>query len=161
MYISGPGGVDFCVVPAPTADLDGDGQPGILVFDSGNPSLTGDEDKCDLNEVDVNGISGDITFAERKDGTILATIELDGTPDGVMHPAHIHRNNAATTGPIAVSFTPVDGTTGMSVTSVRALDDGTAINYQALEIFDGYVNVHMSAADLATIVAQGNIGIND
>jgi len=129
--------------------------------DIGSNELTGESETFDLEEKDTPGISGDITFAERKDGTILATIELDGTPDGVMHPAHIHRNNAATTGPIAVSFTPVDGTTGMSVTSVRALDDGTAINYQALEIFDGYVNVHMSAADLATIVAQGNIGIND
>jgi len=129
--------------------------------DIGSNELTGDSETFDLGEKDVPGISGEITFAERIDGTVMATINLDGTPNGGMHPAHIHFNDAATTGPIAVSFVPVDGTTGRSVTSIRTLDDGTALNFQALEIFDGYVNVHMSAADLATIVAQGNIGIND
>jgi len=128
--------------------------------DIGSNELTGESETYDLDEKDVPGISGEVTFEERKDGTVLATIELDGTPDGGVHPAHIHVNDAATTGPIAVSFNPVDGTTGMSVTSIRALDDGTALNFQALEIFDGYVNVHMSATELGTIVAQGNIGIN-
>jgi len=129
--------------------------------DIGSNELTGEDETFDLNEKDAPGISGEITFAERIDGTILATIELNGTPDGGMHPAHIHENDAATGGPIAVSFNPVDGTTGISRTSLRTLDDGTALNYQALKIFDGYVNVHLSAADLATIVAQGNIGINN
>jgi len=129
--------------------------------DIGSNELTGESESFDLDEKDVPGISGEITFEERKDGSILATIELDGTPDGGMHPAHIHTNDAATGGPIAISFNPVDGTTGTSVTSIRTLDDGSAINYQALEIIDGYVNVHLSAAELMTIVAQGNIGIND
>jgi len=129
--------------------------------DIGSNELTGEEETFDLDEKDAPGISGEITFAERVDGTVLATIELDGTPDGGMHPAHIHDNDAATGGPIAVSFNPVDGTTGISRTSLRTLDNGTAINFQSLSIFDGYVNVHFSANDLATIVAQGNIGIND
>ena len=129
--------------------------------DIGNNELTGESETFDLSEKDAPGISGEIKFEERKDGTILATIELEGTPDGGIHPAHIHENDAATGGPIAVSFNPVDGTTGRSVTSIRELDDGTAMNYQLLKSFDGYVNVHLSATELSTIVAQGNIGINN
>jgi len=129
--------------------------------DIGSNELTGEEETFELGEKDVPGISGEVTFAERNDGTVLATIRLDGTPDGGMHPAHIHDNDAATGGPIAVSFNPVNGTTGLSMTSLRMLDDGSALNFQSLEIFDGYVNVHLSAAELSTIVAQGNIGIND
>lgn len=129
--------------------------------DIGSNELTGEAETFDLDEKDAPGISGKVTFAERVDGTVLATIRLEGTPDGGMHPAHIHDNDAATTGPIAVSFNAVDGTTGISRTSIRTLDDGTALNFQSLSIFDGYVNVHFSATDLATIVAQGNIGINN
>jgi len=129
--------------------------------DIGSNELTGEEETFDLDEKDAPGISGEVKFEERIDGTILATITLEGTPDGGMHPAHIHENDAATSGPIAVSFNAVDGTTGISRTSIRALDDGTALNFQSLKIFDGYVNVHLSATDLATIVAQGNIGINN
>jgi len=129
--------------------------------DIGSNELSGEEETFDLEEKDIEGISGEITFAERIDGTVLATIKLDGTPDGGMHPAHIHDNDAATTGPIAVTFNPVDGNTGESRTSIRVLDDGTALNFQSLKIFDGYVNVHLSDTDLETIVAQGNIGINN
>lgn len=129
--------------------------------DIGTNELTGEDETFDLNEKDAPGISGEITFAERKDGSVLATIQLTGTPNGGEHPAHIHENDAATGGPIAVSFNPVDGTSGKSVTSIRTLDDGTAMNYQLLKSFDGYVNVHLSANDLGTIVAQGNIGINN
>jgi len=128
--------------------------------DIGNNELTGEEETFDLGEKDAPGISGEITFAERNDGTVLATITLSGTPDNGSHPAHIHENDAATGGPIAVSFNPVDGTSGRSTTSIRNLDDGSAMNYQLLKSFDGYVNVHLSSMDLATIVAQGNIGIN-
>lgn len=129
--------------------------------DIGTNELTGEDETFNLNEKDAPGISGEITFAERKDGSILATIQLTGTPNGGVHPAHIHENDAATGGPIAVSFNPVDGTTGTSLTSIKTLDDGSSMNYQLLKSFDGYVNVHLSANDLGTIVAQGNIGINN
>lgn len=32
--------------------------------------------------------------------------------------------------------------------------------YSDISGYDGYVNVHLSADDLATLVAQGNIGAN-
>ncbi|MBT8232064.1 MAG: hypothetical protein HKO66_00925 [Saprospiraceae bacterium] len=128
--------------------------------DIGVNELTGESITYTLDEKDVAGISGEIKFEERKNGSILATIQLVGTPNGGMHPAHIHENDAATGGPIAVTFNPVVGDTGISKTTIRNLDDGSSFNYTSISSFNGYVNVHLSATELGTIVAQGNIGIN-
>ncbi len=129
--------------------------------DIGRNDLTGESKVYTLAEKDVAGISGTATFYERLDGSALAVLNVMNTPPGGMHPAHIHENDAATGGPIAFSFTPVNGDTGMSMSQVEALDDGTAITYDGILTFDGYINVHLSATQLGTIVAQGNIGSNE
>jgi len=115
----------------------------------------------DLETRDVDGIEGTATFAKRINENTLVTLNLEGTPDGGMHPAHIHANSAVETGAIVVSLTTVDGDTGLSMTDIETLDDGTAISYDELLEFDGYINVHLSADDLDTIVAQGDIGANE
>ena len=89
---------------------------------------------------------------------------MDSTVEGQVHPSHIHANSAAEGGNIVFSFTPVEG--GMSVTNVRAFDDGTPVTYDELigdaddedDIFgyDGYVNVHRSSNDL-TVISQTDI----
>ena len=129
--------------------------------DIGENELTGETKEYDLVTKDVPGISGTATFAERKSGAALVTVMLDGTPDGGMHPGHIHNNSAVETGGIAKTLTTLDGTTGMSVTHIEALNDGTEIGYEGLLDFDGYINFHLSADDLATLVAQGDIGQNE
>ena len=78
-----------------------------------------------------------------------------------MHPAHIHDNDAATGGGIAFTFNVVDGNTGLSSTQVEALNNATAITYDDILTYNGYINVHLSATQLSTIVAQGNIGSNE
>ncbi|MGI9532514.1 hypothetical protein [Lutimonas sp.] len=128
--------------------------------DIGQNELTGMTIVYDLAEKDAPGISGMITFYERKSGEALAMIKLMNTPMGGIHPAHIHNNSAAEGGGIALSFNPVNGDTGSSATHIAQLDDGTAFGYGDIETFDGYINVHLSAENLATIVAQGNIGSN-
>jgi hypothetical protein len=129
--------------------------------DIGQNELTGETKSYTLNEKDVDGISGSVMFEERLNGEALATLMLNGTPDGGMHPAHIHMNTAAEGGGILYTFTPVDGTTGMSVSNVSMLDDGTMFGYADVLDVDGYVNVHLSMDQLATIVAQGDIGQNE
>ncbi|MBD3631042.1 hypothetical protein [Cyclobacterium sp.] len=128
--------------------------------DIGGNELTGNTTSYDLDELAVPGISGTITFSERNNGFTLATISLMNTPDGGIHPAHIHANSAAEGGGIIVSFNPVNGSTGMSVTNIRALDNGSALSYSDILTIDGYVNVHLSMDALGTIVSQGNIGSN-
>ncbi|WP_246034751.1 CHRD domain-containing protein [Polaribacter aestuariivivens] len=129
--------------------------------DIGQNALTGESKTYDLGEKDVAGISGNVTFSKRANGETLATLMIDGTPAGGMHPAHIHANTAAESGAILFSFTPVNGDTGMSVTNINAFDDGSPFMYSDIEGLDAYVNVHLSANALGTIVSQGDIGQND
>lgn len=129
--------------------------------DIGVNSLTGTSKSYDLMEKAVPGIQGTVTFFERLSGEALSVIELTNTPENGVHPAHIHNNTAVEGGGIAFSFNPVDGTTGMSKTNIKQLDNGDAIGYNDLLDFDGYINVHLSADDLGTIVAQGDIGQNE
>ena len=133
----------------------------VAVADIGGNELTGESKTYDLHEVDVQGATGMVMFNERKNGNVLATISLEPTTDGEMHPAHIHMNTAAETGDIVFTFNPVDGTTGESYTNMTAWDDGTPLTFQDLMEYDGYINVHESADNLGTIIAQTDIGQNE
>jgi hypothetical protein len=128
--------------------------------DDEGPQLTGDKTEFNLSSVSNAAISGTVTLAKRTDNSTLVTIDLNGTSSGASHPAHIHGNSAAEGGGILVDLSAVDGATGMSETVVTALNDGTSITYDELIDIDGYVNVHLSGTDLATLVAQGDIGAN-
>ncbi|MGO3238441.1 MAG: CHRD domain-containing protein [Psychroflexus halocasei] len=129
--------------------------------DIGQNELTDNSKTYALGSVANPNIMGNAMFTERVNGTTLIEIMLDGTPANGMHPGHIHMNTAAEGGDIAVTFTPVNGETGMSKTQVAMLNDGTAITYDELLDFDGYINIHKSADDLGTLVAQGDIGQNE
>ena len=85
---------------------------------------------------------------------------LNNTPAGASHPAHIHTNTAAEGGGILFTFNAVDGDSGMSMSNISDLDDTTPIAYEELLEIDAYVNVFLSANELSTIVAQGDIGSN-
>jgi hypothetical protein len=128
--------------------------------DIGQNKLTGDKEEYDLGPVSNPEISGVATFEKRENGTTLVTVALEGTSAGDSHPSHIHANSAAAGGGIVIDLTNINGTTGMSRTSVLQLNNGTAITYDELIEFNGYLNVHLSSAALGTLVAQGDIGQN-
>ncbi|MDP5138862.1 MAG: hypothetical protein NWP83_00150, partial [Spirosomaceae bacterium] len=128
--------------------------------DIGQNELTGTTKSYVLGTKDVAGISGTAKFDKRLNGETLVTLALTGTTAGGSHPAHIHMNSAAAGGPIAISLTSVNGTTGMSKTNVAKFNNDTSVTYDQLLTYNGYINVHLSATQLATIVAQGNIGSN-
>ena len=130
--------------------------------DIGENELTGESEVYALSSVDVPSASGTATFYERVNGEALAVLDLINTVDGEMHPAHIHAGSVATApGAILFTFNSVDGTTGVSQTNVSVLDDDTVFGYDDVLTVDGYINVHLSAGDLGTLVAQGDIGINE
>src|SRR5690606_32066865 len=132
----------------------------IAQGDIGQNALTGDMVSYVLNSVSDPSISGTATFAKRMNGTTLVTIQLDGTTAGGDHPSHIHNNSAAETGGIAIDLSNVNGATGRSLTNVTEKNDATPITYDELIVYDGYINVHLSAANLGTLIAQGDIGAN-
>ena len=125
------------------------------------PVPNGNTTVFDLNEKAVTGISSKATFVENEDASITLVLDISGTPANGVHPAHIHFNSALEGGAIALSFNPVDGNNGKSVTTFTTLNDGTPVSYNDMINFDGYINVHLSEDDLGTIVAQGDIGQND
>lgn len=112
-----------------------------------------------------DGIPGEVQLLELTDALTLATVRLDVDGDGtyeddatganVSHPAHIHQNSASEGGPIEFFLSPIDGT-DPSAKSSQILE----ATFDELTGFDGYVNVHESAANLADVVSQGNIGSN-
>jgi hypothetical protein len=67
----------------------------------GRPDPTPRTQAYPLSNQAFTGTSGTIAFTERPGGSIEARIELEGTVEGEMHPAHILR-----------TFTAVNGTTG-------------------------------------------------
>lgn len=128
------------------------------VIDDG---FQGETKEYALNAVSDSGVDGVAIFTENEDGSTTIEIELDGTEEGGMHPAHIHVGNTTDDGAIAISLEDVDGDTGTSTTEVSELDNGEEITFEELKTFDGYINVHLSADELETIVAQGDIGDNE
>ncbi|MDI5896171.1 CHRD domain-containing protein [Flavobacterium algoritolerans] len=132
----------------------------IAQGDIGKNELTNTSKTYTLSAVSNNAISGTAKFTKRVSGETLVSISITGTTAGVSSPAHIHLNTAAQGGPIAIDLTNITGATGKSETSVNKLNNGTPITYEELLNFNGYINVHQSANNLATIIAQGNIGSN-
>ena len=79
----------------------------VTQSDIGQNILTTNTVSYPLSEVDVSDISGTITFTERVNGEALAEISLVGSPEGGVHPAHIHSGSVATApGIILFTFTP-------------------------------------------------------
>ena len=133
-------------------------------------SCSGDDDNTNAPEISKTyklesvanpEISGTAKFIKNADKSTTIELQLKGTPKGGMHPAHIHINTAAESGAIALDLGTVNGDTGFSSITTSTLNDKTNITYEDLLNFDGYINVHVSANDLGTLVAQGDIGQNE
>ncbi|WP_233530666.1 hypothetical protein [Gelidibacter salicanalis] len=113
-----------------------------------------------LASVSDPAISGTAKFIKNSDNSTTIELQLKGTSSGGMHPAHIYFNTAAEGGNIALTLGTVDGTTGFSSITTSTLKDNSAISYEELLSFDGYINVHVSN-DIDTLIAQGDIGENE
>ena len=104
-------------------------------------------------------ISAIATFTENKDGSATVVVELNGTSQNI-YPTHIHFNSAAEGGDVAITLESIDCECEFSTTVVKALDNGSPITYADLLNFDGHIDVHISATNLETLIAKGNIGSN-
>jgi hypothetical protein len=128
--------------------------------DIGGNELTGEFREYPLHEQHVTGASGNVRVEQRRNGNSLITIAINGSTPGVMHPAHLHRNTAAQDGALVKDLNPVDGTSGISRTTLKTLEDNSPLPYNDFINFNGFIRIHYSAGDMNRILAVGDIGSN-
>jgi len=127
--------------------------------DLGSNQLTGESETFEIFSFDNSGINGAVKFEERESGVTLITLTVEGTADGVDHPAHIHNNSAIEGGAIVISLSNISGSIGLSATDISIMDDGTEISFGELIDFNGHIVIHRNISDF-TMVASGDIGPN-
>ena len=111
-------------------------------------------DEGDMATVEISGktgyedISGTATFTDMGDDTTKVVVELTGTPEDGNHPAHLHDGtDCSMNKPVKHPLENV--VDGMSTTMVDAsFDHLVEENY--------YLNVHLSAQEVSTVVACGD-----
>ena len=128
--------------------------------DMGPNAITGDFEVYQLYTRSDPDVSGSAAFYKREDNSTLVAVRLRNVDPSANHPAHVHDNTAIETGGITIDLSNVTGETGNSLTHVNQKNDGTALTYEQLLTFDGYINVHRSDADISALMAQGDIGRN-
>ena len=111
----------------------------------------------ELTAVNGSGATGTAKLIRNSDGTSTIFIELTNAPEG-LHPAAVHENSLEEGGDIAITLNACECL--ISETVITELDNGTAITFDQLMVFDGYINIYLGTETMDTIIAQANIGSN-
>ena len=107
-----------------------------------------------IEELNSSGVSGDATLTDNGDGTTTIDVLVDGASGD--HPIHLHSGTCAELGDIVVPLTDVDSS-GSSVTDV----DIPLATIQDPEVGPHAINIHLSAEEISTYVACGDIPLSD
>lgn len=110
-----------------------------------------------LTAVNNSGAAGTAKLIRNSDGTSTIYIELTNAPEG-LHPAAVHDNSLEEGGDIAITLNACECL--ISETVITELDNGTAITFDQLMVFDGYINIYLGTESMDTIIAHANIGSN-
>lgn len=124
-------------------------------------AFTGNETVYALQAGSTYPVSGTATFREKKDGSTVISISVNGTTGDKQHPVHLHLGTLATPDvDVAALLTPVTGSSGKSETTLTLLADETAVTYNQLISLDACIKIHLAEAgpDRDIILAGGNIG---
>jgi hypothetical protein len=111
-------------------------------------ALAQDDVVVPINELNDSGVSGDASLTDNGDGTTTVDILVDGATGG--HPAHIHSGTCAELGDVVYPLTDVDAS-GESV---------TVVDVPLADLLSGgpyAINIHLSADEIGTYVACGDI----
>lgn len=131
----------------------------VATADIGQNQLTGRQFELFMAAVSDTSIFGTLQVHERKSGFALVQIALRGTQPGNRHPAHYHLGGSGLCGTVSISLNDVEGSTGISKSTVKAHDllgvrnEGVPITYNQLAAWAGCVEVHKSSSQLSTLIA--------
>lgn len=106
--------------------------------------------RYEIMPIGDSGVNGSVLILDYDTMTVVVVF-VKGTEAGNTHPAHFHAGDVGSGGPIVVPLENVDGATGLSVTVTSTL-------FETIVDGDHYLNIHLSPADLGTIVASGEVG---
>lgn len=129
--------------------------------ENGTQDLTGNEVTYPLQAGSDYAVYGYVTFKERRDGSALAIVQLNGTEGNMWHPVHLHLGDISEPdADIAVLMNPVQAATGKSETIITSLSDETPVTYAELIALYASVKIHLSDSgpERNIILAGGNIG---
>lgn len=113
-------------------------------------ALAQDDVIVPIDELNGSGVSGDASLTDNGDGTTTVDIMVDGATGG--HPAHIHSGTCAELGDVVYPLTDVNAS-GESV---------TVVDVPLADLLSGgpyAINIHLSADDIETYVACGDIPV--
>ena len=125
--------------------------------DSNNPDPDPDPIELvtyNLTAVNNSGASGTAKLIRNQDGTSTIYIELTNAPEG-LHPAAVHFESLEEGGDIAITLNACECL--ISETVITELDNGTAISFDQLMVFDGYINIYLGTESMDSIIAHANI----
>lgn len=123
--------------------------------------FTGNEASYTLFQGSDLNTHGTVTFKEKVDGFTQVVVDLEGTEGDITHPVHLHLGDISLPdADIAALLTPLNASTGASITNLRTLSDETAITYKDILEMEASVKIHLeeSGPGRDIILAAGNIG---
>lgn len=123
--------------------------------------FTGNEVTYALQQTSDYNVNGTVTFKEKRDGSSIILVDLQGTDGDVKLPVHLHMGDiSAPDAEIAALLNPVIGTTGRSETHLVHFADETKLNYTDLIKLEASIKIHLSdvGPERDIILAGGNIG---
>ena len=132
----------------------------IAQCDIGANKLTGVSVAYDIASVVNEDFDGLITFKERVDGSVLASIKIDESLTTSDCRVHIYENSYSEGGTKLVTLNSIDAASGKSETSIRTMDDGSPFTFQMLENINGHLIIYKNIDNVYSIIAHRNIGIN-
>ncbi len=112
-----------------------------------------------------NTVSGKAVIAENADHSFNVSITLQNTVKDTVMVMHIHNGSIAAPGNISIPLTNITGTGSQATGSTLNITSGlsatgstVALTYDSIIVAGSrYFNIHYSAAQIATVVANGNI----
>lgn len=123
--------------------------------------FTGNEVTYDLQSASEYNVSGTVTLKEKRDGTTLVAVKVNGTSGASKLPVHLHLGDITTPGAdVAALLSPVNAKTGNSETILKQLADESEVSYSDLLKLNACIKIHLSdvGPERDIILAGGNIG---
>ncbi|XOV93911.1 MAG: hypothetical protein ACFHWX_04225 [Bacteroidota bacterium] len=117
-----------------------------------------------MRQANYNPVYGSVKVTELEPGKIEISIKVENTRSGLDHPAHLHFGSVSEVGELAFKLSPLDGTTGTSVTVLdqEKMSNGEVLTYDGFLNMNGSIKIHMDNLYFKNMVlSYANVGANE